>query len=182
LIEKCLKAAKSIEGVLYKEDMARRSYYNDIMEGKSYYNDIMKDPTNPTAEAYSSIVQHLNNMINYNDFQSDALSLFKTNIAHLSEQLFLTISPNTHLPIEKWHEHLVAQQKILGYPQYKRADDHSGVAWYLVDTPENKMLEYINDEINAIYTIVKKSVRSVKNTQSCVSNQYFVQTTRRRHT
>ena len=135
-----------------------------------------------TAEAYSSIAQHLENMINYNHFQSDALSLFKTNISHLSKQLFLTISPNTHVPIEQWYKHLVDQQKILGYPQYERGDPYAGGRGDLVNTPENRMLEYINYEIievkRAIYTILSVTSGEEKNTQSCVSNQYFVQTTR----
>jgi len=133
-----------------------------------------------TAEAYSSIYQHLENMINYNDFQSNALSLFKTNISYLSKQLFLTISPNTHVErCEKWYNALVDQQKILGYPEYEEGDPYGGKG-NLVNTPENRMRKYINYEIDAIYTIL--FVRSVKNTQSCVSNQYFVQTTRQRHT
>ena len=161
----------------------------------------MEDPKqdNDMIAAYSSIAQHLQNMINYNHFQSDALSLFKTEIAHLSEQLFPALSSLELVeekwhktPIEKWDELLVAQQRILGWPEYKRADPHLGVNWYLSpNTAENKMLDYINNEINAIHTIVKRRallqvrsvpVQSVQNTQSCVSNQYFVQTTRRRHT
>ncbi len=130
-----------------------------------------------TAKAYSSIAQHLENMINYNHFQSDALSLFKTNISHLSKQLFLTISPNTHLPIEQWYKHLVDQQKILGYPQYERGDPYAGRG-DSVNTPENRMLEYINYEINAIYTILSVRSGEEKKTQSCMSNQYCVQTTR----
>ncbi len=130
------------------------------------------------TEAYSSIVQHLNNMMNYNHFQSKALTEFKKQISYLLKEL--KNSAKTKHGIELWYNHLDQQQKILGYPQYAEGDPYGGPG-DLVNTPENMMRKYIHYEIMDVYQAYKEIwshfADDEKTTRSCMSNQYFVQTT-----
>jgi hypothetical protein len=104
----------------------------------------------PVKAAYLSIVAHLQIILRLERNLHPKLREFQNDVRGLLEQLDDSIK--TKDGVRQWLQTLEANRKQLGCVQYHRACPYGGDCGDLIDTPENRVLQYIHSQIDACRT------------------------------
>jgi hypothetical protein len=128
----------------------------------------------PVKAAYLSIVAHLEIILRLENRHHPKLRDFQNEVRSLFEQL--DESMKTPAGVRQWLQTLEANRKQLGCVQYHRACPYGRGCGDLIDTPENRVLQYIHSQIDACrtdaYKILEVFLEEEKNQKE--KNQYLV--------
>jgi hypothetical protein len=127
---------------------------------------------NPVKIAYMSIVEHLQKILRIDRNKHENLRNFQNDVEGLIQQL--DESMKTSDGVRQWQQTLKVKSQQLGCVQYHRACPYGGGYGDLIDTPENKVLQYIHSEIDACITNAFKILEVRRGEEKCKSNPYTV--------
>ena len=128
----------------------------------------------PVKAAYLSIVAHLQIILRLERNLHPKLREFQNDVRGLIEELDDSIK--TKDGVRQWLQTLEANRKQLGCVQYHRACPYGGGCGDLIDTPENRVLQYIHEQIDAsrtaAYKILEVRLEEEKEKNQKEKNQY----------
>jgi len=112
------------------------------------------ESTGPVKDAYLSIVAHLQRILRLERRHHPKLRDLHDGVRALFDQL--DDSVKTPAGVRQWLQTLEANRKQLGCVQYHRACPYGGGCGDLIDTPENRVLKHIHEQIDACRTAAYK--------------------------